>query len=84
MVDSGVAGPLQETVDLCREKLSLDSAELDPKPLLNGGDLQKLGLAAGPQFKSILQQVRAMQLDGKLSTKEQAREWVADSFSGTV
>ena len=82
MIDSGTGdGWSQEAVDICRQKLDLDSAELNPQPLLNGKDLQELGMASGPQFKSILQQVRAMQLDGQLSTPEQARDWVVDSSS---
>lgn len=46
--------------------------KLNPAPLLTGDDLTARGLKPGPMFKKILQAARDAQLDGKISTKEQA------------
>ena len=68
---------LAASIDCCREKLELEPAILNPAPLLGGNDLAALGLSPGPQFKSVLQSVRDMQLDGELRTSDEAREWVS-------
>lgn len=47
-------------------------------PLLRGADLQALGVAPGPRYKQILDQVRRAQLAGMLTTATAARAWVAD------
>ena len=46
------------------------------KPLLNGNDLRQLGFKPGPQFKTILAQLRAQQIDGTLSDRIDAERWV--------
>lgn len=46
--------------------------ELKPPPLLTGHDLIAAGLAPGPVFKRILEAVRLEQLDGSISTPDQA------------
>jgi len=79
-IDAGSdAGQRQTAVTLCREKLSLEPSVLNPEPLLCGKDLMELNMAPGPQFKSILDRAREMQLDGELATAEQARGWAAGS-----
>ena len=46
---------------------------LIPRPLLNGTDLMhELGVAAGPAIKEALQAVRVAQLDGAISTRDEA------------
>ena len=50
--------------------------ELDPPPLLNGGDLLAAGVPAGRAMGEMLSQLRALQLDGKIATREAALEWV--------
>lgn len=47
---------------------------IDPPPLITGGDLIALGLKPGPEFKRILDAVRNAQLDGTISTREEAIE----------
>lgn len=49
---------------------------LDPPPLLGGNDLKALGIAPGPAFKEWLDNVRDAQLNGEVSTREQALEWI--------
>jgi len=46
--------------------------------LLQGRDLIALGLQPSPQFKSILQKVYEMQLEEKITTKEEALGYVRD------
>ncbi|MEK7270973.1 MAG: HD domain-containing protein, partial [Planctomycetota bacterium] len=46
--------------------------ELKPPTLLTGHDLIGMGLSPGPAFKEILETIRLEQLDGTLSTKEEA------------
>ena len=52
------------------EKLSHE--EVKPKPLINGYDLIAMGLTPGPIFSKILSQVYEEQLDGKVTTREEA------------
>ncbi len=45
---------------------------LNPPPLITGEDLLELGIPQGPAYKTILQKIREMQLDGQLLTREDA------------
>ena len=45
---------------------------LNPPPLLTGDDLTANGFTPGPLFKTVLQAARDGQLDGTLSTKDEA------------
>lgn len=56
----------------CRERLAWPSERLDPRPLLDGTDLIRHGLKAGPHFSSLLEQIRDAQLNGEISTHEEA------------
>jgi poly(A) polymerase len=49
---------------------------LNPPPLLTGNDLLAMGLKAGPQFRQLLDTLRAAQLDGELNSPEAARALV--------
>jgi poly(A) polymerase len=51
---------------------------LIPKPLVTGHDLIKLGLQPGPRFSEILEAVQTEQLEGRLTERESALEWVKD------
>jgi poly(A) polymerase len=54
---------------------------LIPAPLITGHDLKQLGLRPGPQYKEILDNVATRQLEGTLTTPEQAIEWVKENFA---
>ncbi len=57
-----------------REKVrALDVAVKPPDPLLRGRDLLELGLAPGPEMGRVLQAVYERQLDGAVTTLEEAR-----------
>lgn len=55
-------------------------------PLLAGRDLERMGIAAGPEMGRLLGAVRELQLDGLLATPEEARarvtEWKAEGTVG--
>ncbi len=63
-------------IQFCRDRLAWKPEKLDPPPLLDGSALIKLGIAPGPKFSVILSDVRTAQLDGDISTVEQAVERV--------
>jgi len=65
----------------CREKLQeLGAAAIKPAPLLRGRDLLELGFIPGPRFSEILAAVSDAQLDGVLTTREQAMAWVRERY----
>ena len=64
-----------------REKLeSTPDEEFRPAPLVTGRDLIDAGYQPGPQFKEILSTVEDCQLEGRLTSKEQAMEFVRSQF----
>jgi len=65
-------------VDFAEESLRQWSAsgELNPPPLLTGDDLIQLGIPRGPQYKRLLDAVRDAQLDGVISNKQEALEYL--------
>ncbi|MBI5308933.1 MAG: HD domain-containing protein, partial [Planctomycetes bacterium] len=57
----------------CQEMFSkLTHEEVKPKPLITGHDLIALGLKPGPHFKDILAKIEDEQLDGNLTTRDEA------------
>jgi poly(A) polymerase len=72
-------------VDFAEDRLRewTASGELDPAPLLTGDDLKTMGLSPGPVFKRILDAVREGQLDGTLTSPEQAIR-LAKEMAGDV
>jgi poly(A) polymerase len=65
-------------VEFCEELLrAWGPEELNPTPLLTGDDLQaELGLEPGPEFKRLLEAVREAQLEGTITTREEALQLV--------
>jgi tRNA nucleotidyltransferase (CCA-adding enzyme) len=61
-----------------RERVrQLDVAERPPEPLLKGRDVVALGVPPGPEVGRIAREVYERQLDGLVTTVEQAREEAA-------
>ncbi len=68
------AAPL---VDACEAYLAeCPDGPIDPAPLLTGDDLRRHGLKPGPQFKGWLDAARDAQLENRVTTREQALEFV--------
>lgn len=51
-----------------------------PQRLLTGEDLKEMGFRPGPKFKEILEHVEDAQLEGRISTSEEAKELVRRDF----
>ena len=49
---------------------------LNPPPFVTGNDLIELGLQPGPRFKQLLEEVRDAQLNGELTDRNAALDWV--------
>ncbi|MCH7504978.1 CCA tRNA nucleotidyltransferase [PVC group bacterium] len=69
----------------CRKKLkqfkALSAKEvLRPPPLISGHDLIRMGLRPGPQFKIILNELETLQLESKLSRKQDALNYVKSKY----
>lgn len=63
---------------LQRELSQLEKTEFAPAPLLNGDVLTARGLRPGPMFKRILDSVYDAQLEGKITTQEEAVKLALD------
>ncbi len=70
-----------DAYDYAREKLhSLPPEAIRPTPLLTGRDLIEAGYDPGPRFKEILSAVEDAQLEGRLTTRDAAMEFVRREF----
>ena len=72
LLDQAIIGQTDSVTSFCLAKLDLPEEELDPPPMLVGADLINAGLKPGPEFKSLLAEARASQLDGEVDNREQA------------
>ncbi len=65
----------------CLDKLKEYEREVPPqKPLINGDDLIALGFTPSPLFKEILAEAEDAQLEGTITSAEEARELVLKKF----
>jgi poly(A) polymerase len=65
--------------EFAREKFNaLPAEQIRPQPLITGDDLIAAGYQPGPQFKQLLTTVEDAQLDGSISTKEEAMDLVRE------
>ena len=70
-----------EIYDYVRERYEmLPQEEVRPKPLLTGRELIAWGYQPGPAFKEMLQMVEDAQLDGAITTPEQAMALLRERF----
>jgi poly(A) polymerase len=58
--------------------------EIRPEPLITGHDLIALGHTPGPRFKEILAAVEDQQLEGSLTSREGALEFVKSNYPVTA
>ncbi len=67
-----------DTYDFVRARQAEFASEpLIPKPLINGRDLMALGWEASPMLGRALTEVQNLQLEGRLTTREEALEWTS-------
>jgi poly(A) polymerase len=70
-----------ETYHFCAEKLKELQAQVPPAPpLINGQELIGLGYPPGPIFGEILTAVEDLQIEEALKTREEALEYVRETF----
>ncbi|MGB8354630.1 MAG: CCA tRNA nucleotidyltransferase [Chthoniobacteraceae bacterium] len=66
---------------LLTKKEEFSHEPLIPPPILRGTDLLELGWKPGPNIGRILEAVQTRQLEGTLTTHDQALEWVKSEFT---
>jgi tRNA nucleotidyltransferase/poly(A) polymerase len=66
---------------LQRKREEFANEPIIPPPLVRGDDLIALGLKPGPKFGEILEAVETRQLEGSLTSREEALEWVKNEYS---
>jgi tRNA nucleotidyltransferase/poly(A) polymerase len=72
------AGSKEGLTSLCRLRRRIrDLGDIDfqPKPLLNGHDLMRLGAESGPALGQLAQELYVAQLEGEVQTRDQAEQW---------
>ncbi|HUV63314.1 MAG TPA: CCA tRNA nucleotidyltransferase [Sedimentisphaerales bacterium] len=62
-------------ISLRKQINALGDVELQPKPLLNGHDLIRLGAVPGPALGQLAEELYTAQLEGTLQTPDQAEQW---------
>ncbi len=65
---------------LLKKKEEFANEPIIPPPLITGDDLIALGLQPGPKFGEILEAVETRQLEGALTTRERALDWVKGEY----
>ncbi|HTL69701.1 MAG TPA: CCA tRNA nucleotidyltransferase [Candidatus Eisenbacteria bacterium] len=72
-------GDLSNWHFLRKKMRSFTREDIRPKPLLSGHDLLALGYAEGPLIGRMLRAVEELQLDSRLSTREEAVQWLREN-----
>lgn len=81
-VDCKSSNGITENYDFLREKQEEFAKEpIIPEPLITGRDLISSGLKPGPLFREILEDIQTEQLEGRLTTKEEALEYLSQRIS---
>ena len=81
-VDCASSHRMMENYDFLLQKREEFAHEpIIPPPLVRGDDLLALGLKPGPKIGEILEAVETRQLEGALTSHEQALDWVRKEYS---
>ncbi len=76
----------RELAELYEQVLEVCKNQVEPvlsgPPLVTGKDLIDMGLAPGPLFKEILSEIETAQVEGKVTSPQQARNLVRDFVAG--
>jgi putative nucleotidyltransferase with HDIG domain len=79
-VDCASSHAMLDNYDFLQRKAEEFANEpLIPPPLVTGDDLIALGWKPGPIFKEALEAVQTRQLEGTLTTREEALRWIAEA-----
>lgn len=85
-VDCQSSNGFSDNYDFIRQKqeeFGHDPLPLIPKPLINGHELMAIGIPKGPQVGELLTAVQNLQLEGVLTTSEEAFAWVKENWKPT-
>jgi poly(A) polymerase len=67
--------------EFCRDRLAeVETEGGKPEPLFRGRDLLDLGYPQGPLCGEILREAETRQLEGELTTRKEALEWVQNTY----
>lgn len=76
-VDCSSSNGFTDNFDFLHLKLEeFSKAPLLPKPFITGNDLIERNLKPGPDFKKILTDAQTEQLEGQLTSREEALQWL--------
>ncbi len=75
---AGSNGLLDNHQFLLEKAEAFANEPLIPKPLVNGHDLMARGWEGGPKLGKVLRAIQNRQLEGKLSSREEALQWLQD------
>lgn len=76
----GSLRPLDWYHDIRARRAAMREEDLRPQPLITGDDLIDLGYRPGPLFRKILTLVEDAQLEGRITTREDALSFVQREF----
>ena len=80
-IDCAGSNGFTDNYDFLQAKLEeFSAAPIIPVRLIDGRDLMKLGYPSGPAMGEILTDVQTQQLEGALTTKEDALDWVRQNY----
>jgi poly(A) polymerase len=69
-----------EGIKKIQEAMTWPKEEVKPKPLVDGNDLIQLGFKPGPLFKEILDKISDMQLEGEITSRDDALEVIRSTY----
>ena len=82
LADCQASHGITKVYDYLKDRLeNMEEEEIKPPPLITGLDLIGMGYKPGPLFKTILDKVEEQQLEGALSDKDGALEFISKNFS---
>jgi len=76
-----------ETIENRKTKILKQWSVEDDEPipsLLSGNDVLQAGVQAGPKVRELLELLRDEQLEGKILTREKAKEWLEDQTKKAI
>ena len=83
-IQRGSGESIGTLIKIKRRIKALGDIELTPEPLLNGHDLIKLGMAAGPGLGQIAEEMYVAQLERLLKNKADATKWVKNKLKNRI
>jgi hypothetical protein len=69
-----LGGTSDAAAAFCRERMAWPAERLNPPPLVDGSDLIAGGHPPGPNFALLLEKIREAQLNGEITSRDEALE----------